>query len=336
MIEVSLNFQELHCIQQYDNGGPSEPYMWIIFFHADNSTIQNSTGVVATQNMMAGISCRGIFEENVKPGKTIPIPPQLGKFTFIVDEEGFPAPVIGSVYAVLEENGTTDSLMRTGHRVFGEAFHQEINQHVANNLTDPTLTDDQKKKMGERIEDKVFSAVRSEAGVLEYFRSKDTVIGFNSEYFSWPLLSLILDRSNGNPYPLSKTVRKDRKVVLNLGQTGSRIIDVVDEYEIRGTITVRRYTPPQPQPCQSERNTLNSLTQQVKDLKENLRQLQTEFAQAPGPQKAGFAAQIKLLRKELSDAITAAERAQEAYKKCLDRNRNSTRIHSTDFREIHR
>src|SRR5690606_17368825 len=180
------------------------------------------------------------------------------------------------------------------------------------------------------------SAVRSEAGVLEYFRSKDRVIGFNSEYFSWPVLSLILDRSNGNPYPLSRTVRKDRKIVLNPGQFGTRILDVVDEYEIRGSITVRRYTLPQPQPCQSERNTLNSLTQQVTNLKENLRQLQTEFAQAPGPQKAGFAAQIKLLRKELSEAITAAEKAQDAYTKCLNRNGNSMRTHSRDFREIHR
>lgn len=36
----------------------------------------------------------------------------------------------GVVYALLEDNGTTDSLMRIGHRVFGQAFHDEINDYV--------------------------------------------------------------------------------------------------------------------------------------------------------------------------------------------------------------
>lgn len=315
MTEVVLNFNELRCIQQYDNGGASEPYMWFVFFYADSSTIQSASGVVATRNMLSGLSCRNKFEENVKLGKTIAIPSDIGRSRLLLDDVGFPSPVVGVVYALLEENETTDSLMRTGHRVFGEAFNEEINNHVRNNLADPSLSDQQKKDMAKRIEDRVFSAVRNDAGVFEYFRTKDRVIGFHAEYFPWPVLSLISDRSNGNPYPLSQQIRKERVVIVNM-----RPVTVVDEYEVNGSIQVRPYTPPAPDRCQAERNALNAATQRVKSLQSTLRALQTEFAQTPGPQRAAIRAQIIETRAELSQAIDAAEQAQEAYTRCRSLN----------------
>ncbi|HZJ16711.1 MAG TPA: hypothetical protein VFD27_16785, partial [Chthoniobacteraceae bacterium] len=211
MIEVTFNFNELHCIHQYDGGSASEPYLWIVFFYVDSSTITSGQGFVATWNMRSNISCRQIFEQNVRPGKTIAIPDTLGSVRLLLDDAVLTSPAAGAVYALLEKNGTTDSLMQIGHRVFGQEFDKEINDYVRSHLPDvPPLSTVDRDAMAARIEDKVFSAVYDAADFLEYFRSKDRMIGFASEYFPWPALTLLRDRTPGQPYPIPRTIRLER------------------------------------------------------------------------------------------------------------------------------
>ena len=131
MIEVTFNFNELRCIHQYDGGGPSEPYMWIVFFYVDASTLTpRPSDFVATMNMRTDISGRQLFQEGIRPGRIVPIPETLGRARILLDDTGLAPPAIGAVYALLEENGTTDRLMKIGHQEFGQAFHEEINDYV--------------------------------------------------------------------------------------------------------------------------------------------------------------------------------------------------------------
>ncbi len=51
--------------------------------------------------------------------------------------------------------------------------------------------------------------IRAGADFYEYFRSKDRVIGFTSEYFPWPALTLLRDRTPGQPYPIPQIIRHE-------------------------------------------------------------------------------------------------------------------------------
>ena len=321
MVEVIFNFNELRCIHQYDGGSRSEPYLWFVFFYVDASTITGGE-FVATRNMRSDISCRGIFEGGVRPGRTIAIPETLGRVNVLLDDTGIAPPVAGVVYALLEENGTTDSLMKIGHRVFGQAFHEEINAYVRSHLpSPPPLSAEERQAMAERIEDRVFDAVNDAADWTEYFRSADRVIGFATEYFPWPALTLLRDQAPGNPYPIPRTIRKERQVV----QYPGNLVTVVDEYEVMGTIQVSPYTPPPPDPCQALKNAYNEAARLVEQLRDALDRLRSEFAQAPPSQRPGIAAEIAETQANLNQALDAARQAQDAYNQCRNQNSNIRR-----------
>jgi hypothetical protein len=312
MVEVIFNFNELHCIHQYDGGGPSEPYLWIVFFYVDSSTLTSGQDFVATRNMRSNISCRKIFEENVRPGKTIAIPETLGRVRLLLDDTVLASPAAGAVYALLEENGTTDSLMQIGHRVFGQEFHREINDYVRSHIPDvPPLSAADRDAIAARIQDKVFDAVHDAADFYEYFRSKDRVIGFASEYFPWPALTLLRDRTPGQPYAIPQTIRLERTVTeLN------HPVQAIDEYEIRGSIQVNPYTPPAPDPCQALKDAYNRAEQRVSDIEDALRRLREAFAQASPSERESIRQDIEEAVAEKAAALNEAEKAMAAYKNC--------------------
>ncbi len=320
MVEVIFNFNELRCIQQYDRGGASEPYMWFDFFYVDSSTLTSGSDLVATRNMQAGVSGRNLFEGNVRPGKIIAIPASLGRIRVLLDDMRLQTPAIGVVYALLEKNDTSDRLMQTGHRVFGQAFHEEINTYVRNNLPNvPSLSQEEKDAMAERIKDRVFDAVRADADFLEYFRTKDRVIGFGSEYFPWNVLTLLRDRSPGQPYQIPQTIRLEQ-MVMEYGNI--QPVKVVDEYEVRGSIQVSPYTRPAPDPCQAQKNAYNEAAQLVDELQRTIEQLREQWAAASALEKPDIAADIAEAQASLNQALDRAQAAQAAYTQC--RNQNST------------
>jgi hypothetical protein len=320
MIEVIFQLEQLRCLKQYDGGGPSEPYLWVDFFWVDSGTFTDANpDVVATSNMLSGLSARNVLPENVRPGSVVAIPERIGRMRILLDDSIIHTPGAGFVFALLEENGTSDNLMQIGHRVFGEAFNKEINDYVRQHIPDvPPLSDADKNAMAERIKGKVFSAVEDAASVWEFFRSKDRVIGFASEFFSWPVLTLIRDLSHGQPYPLLYNLRSERLVIQNPQMPPVR---AVDEYEVNASVRVTTFTPPAPDPCQAQKTALQAATQALKDLANQIAALQAELQTAAGPRKSDILKEIAELRRSRPALLAQQESAQKALQLCRNQRR---------------
>jgi hypothetical protein len=279
---------------------------------------------VLISNEAENISCRQLFQEDVRPGKTIPIPDSLGRRKILLDDTGMIVqPVAGVVYALLEENGTTDSLMTKGHQVFGQALDDEINDFIRKNgLPPPPLSEADRVAMAERIQDRVTNAIEDAASWTEYFRSKDRVIGFASEFFDWPALSVMRDGAPGQPFPIPRTIRKER-LVQTFGTPFPGLVVAVDEFEIRGTIQVSRMNPSDR--CQDLRDGYNRVGQLVKDSEAALQRLREEYAKASEPRKLSISQEIRKTRAEKEKALQAVERAHDAYRACRAEDPTRTR-----------
>jgi hypothetical protein len=316
MLDVMLQLEQLDCVRQSDSSG-SEPYMWILFFFADSTTVSSRAGTaVRTINMLEGVSGRQIFPSNVVAGRMLSIPENLGRIRLVLDDTVIKKPAAGVVFTVLEENDTTDGLMRIGHREFGEALSDELNGLVSRfALADvPPLTNEERAAIAKRVQDRVKSAIEGAASGWEFFKKRDRVIGFGADFFSWDVLQLIKDLAPGKPYPLQHIVRSERVVVP--GGPGTLPRTVVDEYEVTGSIRVNIFTPPPVDPCQAEKDGFNRLNQAVKDLDQQIASLQEELNEASGTQKPGILKQIDDARKERKKLLPELDAARDAFQTC--------------------
>jgi hypothetical protein len=210
MMEVVFNYNELFCIRHSDAGDKAEPYMWFAFVFVDVNTITASRFVI-TLNMADQVSCRHLFQQGAESGDVIPIPPSVGHARILLDDTGVVPPAVIVVYALLEENETTDSLMTLGHKVFGQALDDEINDFVRKSaLSPPPLSKEERDAMAGRIQKRVFDALEDAASWTECFNTRDRVVGFATEFFDWDALSVMRDGAPGQPFPIPRTIRGER------------------------------------------------------------------------------------------------------------------------------
>jgi hypothetical protein len=306
MMEVVFNYNELFCIRHSDAGDKAEPYMWFAFVFVDVNTITASRFVI-TLNMADQVSCRHLFQQGAESGDVIPIPPSVGHARILLDDTGVVPPAVIVVYALLEENETTDSLMTLGHKVFGQALDDEINDFVRKSaLSPPPLSKEERDAMAGRIQKRVFDALEDAASWTECFNTRDRVVGFATEFFDWDALSVMRDGAPGQPFPIPRTIRGER-----LASNGGIL---VDEYEVRGSIQVSRITPPDR--CQDLRDGYNRVAQVFKDSEAALQRLREEFLKVPAPRKPGIRKEIEEARAKKTKALQAIARAHDDYRAC--------------------
>jgi hypothetical protein len=315
MMEVIFNYNELFCIRHSDAGDKAEPYMWFAFVFADvNTVVPAANRFVITVNMADQISCRHLFQQGAESGDVIPIPPSVGHHRILLDDTAaeMVAPVVIVVYAVLEENETTDSLMTLGHQVFGRAIEDEINHFVLKHLPPPipSPTEEEKAAMAARVEERVFDAVEDAASWTEWFNTNDRLVGFAFEIFDWNALSAMRDGAPGQPFPIPRTIHKERR----FPRPHFPDLILVDDYEVRGSVQVSRITPPDR--CQDLRDGYNRVAEVFKDSEATLHRLREEFLKAPASRKPGIHKQIKEARAKKANALHAIARAHDDYRAC--------------------
>jgi hypothetical protein len=318
MLEVQFRLQQLRCDQQFDWYGSSEPFLWVLFFALDITSIR-PPDFVRTVNMLAHRSGKGVLAGDVRPGTVVEIPEQLGGFRVLL-EEGIPAPLAGFVVALLEDNGTADSLVRNGHLEFGAALHEEINRFVRENPSpDAAMTEEQRAAMIERIERRVRDAIARDAGPLDYFSGKDQLVGFDSLTFGWPALDFLRNQIPGEHYPLASHFRWERTVPAGMG-----LMHAIDDYTLTATISVATYVPPTPgppDPCAPQLSELYDLERQMRAFGEQIAALQADLATASPAQKQQILAEIReLQRGEGADLRRALVAARAAYNECRAEN----------------
>jgi hypothetical protein len=311
---VTLQLETLRCISQFDHLGDSssEPYLWVAFFFLDQATVTDSDpNLVATVNTLEGLSCRGILPENIRAGAVINIPPQLGRTQFALNLAASPSPVAGVIAVLIEENETSDNLIRIGHQVFGAAIRDELNKIVLSGSAD--LTDEQKKAIADRVKGRVLDAIAANAGGLEFFREKDRFLGFAVEIFDGPVLQLLRDQAEGLPYPIQDRIRSERTIAL---PPPFPAFAVVDEYEIGGSIRVSRFQPPKPDPCQVEADALTAAIRAIEETDGDLVDLQQQLRLAPPAKKQEIRNRIRQLQGLRRTLVAQRDEAVEALSEC--------------------
>ena len=136
-IDVRVGVRQLFCYQGADEE-ESEPYLWVIGFKLDGSTVQqNLTRLTWTPDFFFSSGSHGNLGAVAKPGYKITVPRNVGtwettiKPIVLVDAQlnATEAPgAVGFIAVLLEENNVPDHA--------AEAGHQALNTFVAQSFSD--------------------------------------------------------------------------------------------------------------------------------------------------------------------------------------------------------
>lgn len=328
MVSVTMQLDTLRCISQFDDLGnaTSEPYLWVDFFFFDHTTAISEPDLVKTVNMLSGLSCRDLLPEGIKDGSVIDIPARLGKIQFVIDQAGPSA--TGVIMVLIDENETSDNLIRIGHETFGDAVRDELKKIVLSGS--PDLTEDQKKEIADRVKKRVFDAIEAHAGIGEFFRRRDRLIGFATEVFTGPILQLLLDKAPGLPYPMQDRIRSERTIQVPSpfppAPSPFPPLKVVDEYQIDGSIRVSAFQPPQSDPCQGHADTLAAANQAIEETDADLLDLQQQLRFASQAKQKEIRNKIKQLQTRRRTLVTQRDQAFEALRQCRSQHPAVSRL----------
>jgi hypothetical protein len=306
MINATINLPTLRCHEQFDSGGPSEPYLWTAFFWADVTTVGTSVKVRVNVPRF-GNSLRGFFPDGVRNGQDIAIPAEIGRQTIKLDDGGNGIVMLGALVVLLEEDSTPDDAIKHGHDVFRQAVGNELNKFVTKNGA-RRPTPDEVKAIASAIESATKDAIESQLSFLEkLFLNQDDFLG---NTFTLLIGSEVTNpNGNGLTFPL---VEKDE---FQIGGPGGVRKVGHQKYEIVGANL--KVEPFVPDPCAAQVLAFNQAKVGVDELQKALRTLQEQFRNAPASQKPIILEDIREIRTvDLPAAMQAVLRAQEQLTAC--------------------
>lgn len=212
-IPVRMHVWRLFCYHGADDGA-SEPYVWVIGFKFDGSTMTQLLRRFSwTPEYFLSAGSHGNIAGNVMPGRKIGIPPPVGRWETTLkpirlsDASGAVTEVpgaIGFAAVVLEENNVPDSAAEAGHRALNdfvaatletfvtgidlEAFNAAVQVRVDGGAQrDQAIEDEMRLRFGsvqqiieDGAADVVEDAIRNDMGLAESVWAvidKDEVMG---------------------------------------------------------------------------------------------------------------------------------------------------------------
>jgi hypothetical protein len=180
MINATLEITRLHCIEQWDEHGNSEPYLWFAYFFTDLLRLMNEKPIEVFVPNIA--DTRALFP-SVGNNQDVAIPPEIGTFPVSLEPGVLNAAMLGVIVVLLEEDDTPSSAIRAGYNEFRTAVHRELNNFFdVAGLRPPT--DDEMKQIAAAIGNSVQDAIQDEAGILSIFcDNQDNAIGFSHAIF---------------------------------------------------------------------------------------------------------------------------------------------------------
>lgn len=179
---VTIRLDRLECVREFDQDGHSEPYIWTAFLRADASTLVHPGERVQVHVPLEDESGRGVFGDagkGVRPGDVLAIPEGVGlretslkALSFGQDE----LMLAGFIVVLLERDSTPADAIRAGHRMFGQALREEINDFVDVNLRFPEPEEIQ--AIEDSVSKRVKKAIRSELSWYHVFIKQDDLVAF--------------------------------------------------------------------------------------------------------------------------------------------------------------
>ncbi len=181
MVHAEIRIPVLHCTQQYDEHGNSEPYLWFAYFWADATTIHDSDPIKVFVPSVP--DTRAQYPDNIGNNRDIVIPTQVGQFERNLEGGGFNLALLGVLAVLFEEDDTHSDAIAAGYNAFGIAVSRELNAYVnKNGLTPPD--NDALQKIVSGIYTSVYNAIADKEGWWAgFWDNQDDYIGYSYALF---------------------------------------------------------------------------------------------------------------------------------------------------------
>ena len=135
-LRTHVRLDRVHCIQDGDGLGDSEPYLWTAMFKIDGETVvlgpdlklQGTCTFVPTPGSHGNLG-----DTDVGDGDDVPIPAAIGHFATTMVPIPFPGTpldvsgVVGVVTVLMEENQVLGSAAEEGHAAFNRFLEDAVN-----------------------------------------------------------------------------------------------------------------------------------------------------------------------------------------------------------------
>lgn len=307
MINATIKIPTLRCLEQYDESGRSEPYLWFCFFWAD-ATLNLSEPISVFAPPLYDI--RGMFPDGVGNNQDIPIPTILGTFS----RNLHPPAVLGVLIALLEEDETPDDAIVAGYDAFADAARRELNNFVLEHrLRAPTP--DEAEMIKQAIKTSALAAVKSKLSFLsKLFDNQDDFLGFSYAIFEEvPLQS-------SQPFdlvPIEGEVTKRIKVgfseqIVTVGRNRYQFVDQ--------NLTVKKVRPIYP----AEVLDFNDALATANDLRQQSRKVKEALSRVAESEKPAIRQKLQSLRGEIAQADQVVEKTRRALADSASRHIEAT------------
>jgi hypothetical protein len=312
-LRVTFHLERLHCHQEHDGSGYSEPYLWTTFWSVDLTTIFTSSPVRVFTPL---ISNRDLFQNDVKAGDDVAIPTPLGVSSRILDDgnlsnSGQNGGACGCIVLLWEEDDTPERKVQAALRAYDRAIRQALNDFVREN--GPVEPDeDQLDEIIKQVKGKVEDAIKRGLSVFELlFLNFDDFLGTGRKSY----LFKREDEDENAPDLLTILERDEPE-----DQFSFRISKADQDYEVFGRIRVEEFVPPAPDPCPEQLQAYQKAVEALEKIDEEMAQLASQIPKSTGAERAALIAlhkEIKTTRRPI--AVRAVAIAQAAYEACRDR-----------------
>jgi hypothetical protein len=245
MLKATVSIPLLHCVQQYDENGNSEPYLWFAYFWADTtSTLPKPVSVFVPDVL----DTRAQYPDNVGNNQDVHIPIEVGSFTKNLEGGMSNTVMLGVLIVLNEEDDTSSEAVAAGYAAFGEAVDREINKFVVSLVTGGgglrPPTDDEKAAIVKAISNSVSDAISDNVGCWSgFWDNQDDYIGYSLALFMGDQLAEPASPTN-QPLGLPPIDAEAYKMVINWGSnppTGSAVKVGHNHYEfIRPQLRLER------------------------------------------------------------------------------------------------
>jgi hypothetical protein len=185
-VNATISIPTLHCTEQYDEHGNSEPYLWIAYIKIDETSLSDHENGPVYVFVPSVSDTRALYPDNIGNNTDIDIPVEMGRFQTTValgDLLGSTFGALGVLAVLFEEDDTSGDAIAAGYDAFRTAVGRELNYYVKKiRLGIPTA--DELSDVVSKITDSVTSAIKDKLGWTAIFDDPDDYIGYSLAIFA--------------------------------------------------------------------------------------------------------------------------------------------------------
>jgi hypothetical protein len=303
MLNAQIQIPILHCTQQYDENGNSEPYLWFAYFWGDATSIAAQDSQPPITVFVPSVpDTRAQYPDNIGNNSDIPVPAAVGRFAVNLEGGGSNLTMLGVLAVLFEEDDTHSDAIAAGYDAFRTAVSRELNNYVkTKGLTPPDNAAIQNIVSG--IYTSVYNAIADKEGLWHgFWDNQDDYIGYSYALFL------------GLPEPATPTVQDlglapidadAFKIVINsISPLSWSLVKVGhNHYEfIRAQLSLTTV----PGVCADKAKAFAAAVETLRKLRDQRNKLKARLAQTPEKEHPSIRKEIANLQ---SSEIPAAESA---------------------------